>query len=291
MIKISCNNKNNYNDYYIININTIPELNINYIKDEDGVILKNKWEFSKVYNVIDKYEQYEGNKLIWSNNKFNSDEIKKYEEWRNNGFKAKTIINFPKTKWLYSYKKKTKKLSIPDARKYILLSEYEKAVKKTKIYYKLKELITNKKNILIIDKNGPKQKSIAYYMGKYGVTKDFINKGIMTINKKNISIMLTDMKHTFGVGYCLGMLLLDKEKEWCYPVKESFKIDVKNKFFGKHLFTMNLGGKTSEQYIKNKKMGTIQNDKTEKDKPRYKIISAKEFDINKELEDMITIKE
>jgi hypothetical protein len=95
-----------------------------------------------------------------------------------------------------------------ESRKKIYMPQYIKMARKTKEFAKLKKMLKDGKNLLIIEVDGPHQETMDYYREKYDVPDDFIVGSTILVNDKNMNIMLNDPKHPFGHGYCLGWALL-----------------------------------------------------------------------------------
>ena len=101
------------------------------------------------------------------------------------------------------------KLGYIDARKKIYKKVYTDLVKKTNKFEKLKQMLQNGINFLIVEVDGPRQESLEYYKEKYKVSDDFIVNNTIEVNSKNMDIILNDTRHAFGHGYCLAMALLN----------------------------------------------------------------------------------
>lgn len=211
------------------------ELSPYYLTNSDGIIMENKWQFSKVYPKVPYSKQYYSKydkTVIWEykeethidnydpEKKGENDNIpnEKYYEWRKKGFKNKYAVRYPvgfnnRGDCVYALVD-NKKLGYIEARKAIYIPEYCKLVKNELKFKLLKNKLRKGQNLLIIEVDGPHYESLFHYMTKYGVGKDFIVNNTMLVNENNIKIMLNDDKHNFGHGYCLAMALLDKDKEW-----------------------------------------------------------------------------
>jgi hypothetical protein len=68
-------------------------------------------------------------------------------------------------------------------------------------------MLSQGKNLLILEVDGPKQESLEYYKEKYGVDDTFIEKKTVLATQENLSIFLDDTKHAFGHGFCLASAL------------------------------------------------------------------------------------
>jgi len=124
------------------------------------------------------------------------------------GFKNRSSV-------LYALKKNSnKQLDYVSARKQIYIPVYCTLVKKEKLFKKLQNKLNNGKNLLIIEVDGPHSESLDYYKKEYNVDDNFIKNDTMLVNKVNINIMLNDTKHPFGHGYCLALVLLNKDVKW-----------------------------------------------------------------------------
>jgi len=186
-----------------------------FLKNENGVIFENYWQFSKVYPQVpemkDKLwkwpmeihmENGEPNQLHW--------------KWMQAGYAYGSPVRYPvgrKNKGTVAYSVKIegnsyKKLDYVQSRKEIYLPEYVRLVKKSYLFRQLVERYEAGENLLIGDVDGPHQESLGYYQQKYGVGSDFIINDSMLADRKNMDIMLNDPKHPFGHGYCLAGAIL-----------------------------------------------------------------------------------
>lgn len=198
------------------------ELSPYCLTDKNGVIIENKWQFSKVYKTVPKSKQFYSRfdkTVIWEHGEevhYKKGKVTKaYLKWRKKGFKCKYPIRYPvghaKRTECLGYLKKPKDTKLLDyitARKKGYVPMYIKAAKKVEKFKKLKTLLEKGKNLLIIDVDGPHEESLKYYKGKYNINPKFIKNNTVKVNKKNMKILLNDPKHPFGHGYCLGMALL-----------------------------------------------------------------------------------
>lgn len=201
-----------------------------FLKDNKSRIMENIWQFSKCYksvpNSIQRKSRYD-NTIIWQHPSEihlddNDNMLPEYINWRNKGMNNKDPIRYPAT---FEHKSKCKfalvenngeigenKLNYIEARKAIYLPLYCEMVKQEKLFHDLKQRLQKGENLLIIEVDGPHQESLNYYKVKYNVDDTFIEQDSMLINDKNINIMLNDEKHAFGHGYCIGMALLEMNK-------------------------------------------------------------------------------
>ena len=193
------------------------------LKNDKGQIMENIWQFSKVYKKVpyvkETYSKYD-NRIIWEHppeihmNKDGS-LTSEYWAWREKGMSAKDAIRYPVGR---SYKARSscqyslwndQTLDYVEARKAIYLPVYVEMVKKTNKFKKLKKMLDEGNNLLIMEVDGPRQESLNYYKEIYNVKDDFIKNNTIEVTKENMNIMMNDTKHAFGHGYCLAMALLD----------------------------------------------------------------------------------
>lgn len=206
-----------------------------YLKDSKKRIMENIWQFSKIYENLPESKQknhYTDFNYIWEwkadchirDGKITNN----YWKWRNKGMNAEKAIRYPvgfnykhtvvgaliekdnyegTLKYPWSNVEVTKLYKYIDSRKKVYLPLYSKLVKKEPLFEVLKNKLLNGDNLLIVEIDGPKSKSIDYYKNKYHVNDHFIQEDTIIVNDSNMEIMLNDPKHPFGHGYCLAMSL------------------------------------------------------------------------------------
>ena len=202
------------------------------LKNSEGVILENLWQFSKLYQWVPKtiqtYSRWDS-RIIWNHSeeihviKDNSGKIKiqlEYWNWRRKGFQANDAIRYPVG---FHHRQNClavildgKPLNYIDSRKKLYLPAYLEAVthrttlspKQHPTFLKLKRRLNEGEKLLITEIDGPHQESLYYYQEKYGIDETFIERNSMEASKYNLEIMLNDNKHPFGHGYCLAWALL-----------------------------------------------------------------------------------
>ena len=193
-----------------------------FLKDDDGCIMENCWQFSKIYPKVQqstqKYSRY-NDTIIWQwpeEEHIKDDMIQpEYWIWRQAGFHNQYAVRYPvgythKPTVAYSLLEKGGvPLNYIEARKAIYLPLYTSLAKKEERYKQLKKMLEKGVNLLIIEVDGPHEESLDYYKNKYNVNNDFIKHDTMLATKENLSIMLNDPKHAFGHGYCLAASLLN----------------------------------------------------------------------------------
>ena len=187
------------------------------LKDPNGFIIENVWQFSKVYDTVPKsvqrYSQYD-NTIVWDwPAETHVDPVTReltpaYFKWRTEGFKCPYAVRYPvgmtaRHKCLYSYHN-GQTLDYIESRKQIYIPLYLQSVVSQPLF---KKLLASKANLLIAEVDGPHSESMPYYTATYGVPSDFIVNDTVLCTPQNLKILLNDPKHPFGHGYCLGMAL------------------------------------------------------------------------------------
>jgi len=217
------------------------------LKDENGMIMENVWQFSKVYKIVpENVERFSrwNQRVIWKwpaeehasikeilslpNRKIKTQKTYNihdaYFKWRKAGMACKDAIRYPvgfkhRHECIFALATNedgtvnNKPLNYIESRKVIYMPLYQRLVKKEYQFERLKKRLLNGENLLIIEVDGPHQESMKYYKDKYGIESNFIEKNTILATKENLQIMLNDDKHPFGHGYCLAAALLDLELE------------------------------------------------------------------------------
>jgi hypothetical protein len=99
------------------------------------------------------------------------------------------------------------------ARKMIYVPLYCSLARRRPEFFVLRGKLTRGENLLIVEVNGPHQESLEYYQRVYGVGADFIESDSTAASIENLQILLGDLRHPFGHGYCLAAALLRLDSE------------------------------------------------------------------------------
>lgn len=197
-----------------------------HLKNDQGQILENIWQFSKVYREIPQVSipYSSGNsKIVWqwpseTHVDIHGNLTANYWKWRMTGKNNDEPVRVPvgwkyKSSALYSLEKdepispNNPKLNYIEARKKIYFPIYINAVVKEPLFRELKNRLQSGENLLIIDIDGPHQESLDYYHKVYGVDNNFIQSDSIDATERNLAILLNDGKYPFGHGYCLAWAL------------------------------------------------------------------------------------
>lgn len=194
------------------------------MKNENGQLMENIWQFSKIYEKIEKSSQVMNrynNKIIWEwpsdthliDNKITDN----YYKWRESGFNAKDPIRYPvgfngrkncKGVLMEDFKDFSEALGYVESRKKVYGPVYTEMLIKTKRFQNLKKRLENGENLMICEVDVAFGDSLEYYKEKYNVKDNFIVNNTMEINKETFEIMLNDTKHPCGHGYFFAAALL-----------------------------------------------------------------------------------
>lgn len=202
--------------------------------DEKGRCMENLWQASKVYESVpttlqrrSRYDQT----VIWSHpaevhvvfsesdGEEEAEIQPEYFKWREKLQNAKEAIRYPvgfnhRHKCLFAFQDDDGGVPLDyiESRKAIYVPLYEKLVVKKPLFKKLKRMVDDGVNVIIVEVDGPHQESLDYYVDTYGgdgVGEDFIEESTMLATHENLDIMLNDPKHPYGHGYCLARLLIE----------------------------------------------------------------------------------
>jgi ATP-dependent DNA helicase PIF1 len=199
------------------------------LKDENGRIMENIWQFSKVYPTVAKSRQIYSRwdpKVIWewpeeehtSENRETITILDAYWKWRQAGEKNEYAVRYPvgiahRHEVLFCLKRIDENtyqgpLDYVEARCEIYIPEYARLVKKQAQYADLVKRLASGENLLIAEVDGPIQTSIDYYVSKYGIPSNTFENWTCEPTLELIKILIEDTKHSFGHGYCLAMCLM-----------------------------------------------------------------------------------
>lgn len=241
----NCSDKLSYDGYIPIVVMTKSSkygtLGPYVLKDANGRIMENIWQFSKVYRNVPKSKQYYSQwdrTVVWDYPaETHVDSMGKltqnYVDWRKAGMSAPYPIRYPvgkgkhRSTCLYALEKDqqagytpsaSEQLDYINARKRIYLPIYSKLVRAESQYKYLLSLLQAGKNLLILEVDGPHEESLDYYKQQYSVANDFIVNRSMHCSPRNLGIMLNDTLHNFGHGYCLGWCLYEDLHQVTLPM-------------------------------------------------------------------------
>lgn len=169
-----------------------------YLKDNDGHIFENLWQYSKIYKNIEAQHEIKAGKLIWSHpaeihikdNKLTNE----FWEWRKKGWNNPYPVRFPNGFYgrhkcvcaLWYNGQNWLNLDYISARKKIYCKVYAQLVQSTKAYEMLKQLYDKGQSLQICEMD----------VRPGLITEDILRKE------------LNNPKEPFGHGYVLATCLM-----------------------------------------------------------------------------------
>lgn len=207
------------------------------IKDENGCLLENIWQFSKVYARVDKQRtpksRYQPQDIIWEHpseqhvDPISNEILPDYWKWREKGTYNNYAVRYPngfhgRTQCLYALWPipendkttpyaaidpngiKYMKLDYIQARKVIYCGLYARLSIQHPEFLKIKQMFNNGEHIQIVEVDGPKPE----WYNNTPISDSFIRQSLI-INKKTIEYLVNDPSHPFGHGYVIATLLMD----------------------------------------------------------------------------------
>lgn len=213
--------------YTNVLIHTTGALSPYVMKDDNGIIMENYWQFSKiwkkVYKIRQPISQYD-NSVRWEYDDEKHLEIsgsadlkrfkilKEYYVWQQKGFNSKKWVRYPNG---FNHHKETigsvyrgKIIGYIEARKKIYYKKYRDIAITKKLFKDLKERYENGENIQIVEVDGP-AKGDTY---PYNRVQTSGGLGSLKITKKRLIALINNPDQAFGHGYCIASMLLGVEK-------------------------------------------------------------------------------
>ena len=188
------------------------------LKDEQGRLIENVWQFAKVYQKVDAQKtpmswRFKLNTIIWEHPaEVHVDEegnlTPEYWAWRDKGMKHWYAVRYPngfqgRHKCLYAYWD-GEKLGYIESRKKIYCGEYIRLAPTHPDFIKLKALLDEGQNIQIVEVDGPDP--TLTYAPYDRISRD--DPGL-PIDEQTIRTLIDDERKPFGHGYVIAALLLD----------------------------------------------------------------------------------
>ena len=229
------------------------ELSPYRLADENGNLMENIWQFSKMYPKVHAQKQKDwayseevhigDGKKMKPNAEIDMDDVNdEYWAWRRKGIAHKKPIRYPNgfkhraecvtCLWRadgnyedleFPQDEKWDQLNYIEARKKIYAPLYINMAKQNREFEVLRGMLLSGVNLQILDVDGPHLTKATN--SKSGKVKSPYNKmktgiygvtsgvGSIDINRKNIKLLLDDTSQPFGHGYCLAAALLGHD-EW-----------------------------------------------------------------------------
>lgn len=208
------------NGYTNVLIHTTGSLSPYVMKDENGIIMENYWQFSKIWKNVYKIRQpisqydncirweYEDETHLDENGKI----LKEYYVWQQKGFANNRWVRYPNG---YKHHKEVKGtiyrgkiINYIEARKKVYFQKYREIAIKKKMFKDLKERYEKGENIQIVEVDGP-TRGDTYPYNKVQM-KDGV--GSIKITKKRLNALINNPDQAFGHGYCVVAMMMGIDK-------------------------------------------------------------------------------
>ncbi|AYV85878.1 MAG: hypothetical protein Solivirus1_35 [Solivirus sp.] len=202
--------------YTNVLIHTSGELSPYTMRDSNGTIMENAWQFSKLWEQVPAQRQpvsmYQSDQIRWEHpaelHYLNGQLTDEYWNWKAKGFAHSKWVRYPAgfhnhKKCLGSVYVTNGKYSILDyitARKLIYVPKYKEIAITTNQFQLLKQMIESGQNIQINEVDGPTFEEIYPY-------NQVVNASI-EVNPETLYYLLNSEKQAFGHGYTLAGCLL-----------------------------------------------------------------------------------
>jgi len=186
-----------------------------YVLKDDGKILENVWQFSKLYPVTHNVCETIGwNTVIWKRDseihwdEKNREPTEAYWKWRNDGFKNAYAVRYPNSYYGRGHVKCSivkhangdiEYLDYIQARKKIYCKLYKDLTKTDPFFISLKRTIEKGEKLQINEVDGPSFKHIWPY--------NLVKNHSLPFDREICKFLLNDTTHPFGHGYTIAMLL------------------------------------------------------------------------------------
>jgi hypothetical protein len=209
--------------YTNILIHTTGALSPYVMKDEDGIIMENWWQFHKIWENVHQIRQpistYD-NATRWEYPDEKHLEIgdgkmkilKEYYVWQQKGLHHSRWVRYPNGFKYHKDAKGTvyrgKIIGYVEARKKVYYAKYREIAIKRKMFKDLKTRFLAGENIQIVEVDGP-TKGTSYPYDKVQV-KDGL--GSLKMTKRRLNALINNPEQAFGHGYCVAAMLLNINK-------------------------------------------------------------------------------
>jgi hypothetical protein len=226
--------------YANILIHVKDKLSPYVLKDSRGMIMENKWQFSKVYEYVNEQKQTlhkYTTKPGWTHpaekhfDRKTKQLTEEYWKWRLKGRKCEFPVRYPngfygKSKCIFvlhvdgeddgnmdkdkDKDKEFKSLGIVEGRVRVYFHEYVKMARLDPFYVELKKMLDSGVNLQINEVDGP---PISCMEAPF----DKVVNGSIEITKEVAVAWLKQRKYSFGHGISLAIALLDGDS-WLYDM-------------------------------------------------------------------------
>lgn len=195
------------------------------LKDENGHLLENVWQFSKFYPRVKdqcaKKSRYRPTEIVWEHPAErhigeDGEPNDLYWSWREKGMANEYAVRYPNgfhgrhqcicSLWP-DEKGEYQRLDYIEARKKIYCGEYARLAPKTPHFQRLQKMVENGENIMILEVDGP---ALGLKFPPYDRLSD--KEPGLLIDEEVIRMLINDKRKPFGHGYVIAALLLGGAK-------------------------------------------------------------------------------
>lgn len=188
------------------------------LKTKEGYLLENVWQFSKVYEKVTRQRIPKSRwqpEIIWEHDaEVHVDDqgnlTEEYFKWRQKGYENEYAVRYPngyrgRANCLYSFWD-NEKLSYVESRKKVYCKLYRDLAPENEDFKKLKTLLENGTNLLIVEVDGPSPSE------NYGPYKKIsMESPGMEMTEETVRFLIKDTQHPFGHGFVIASLLMGGE--------------------------------------------------------------------------------
>lgn len=205
------------------------------LKNEQGQLLENVWQFSKVYKHVSKQRtplngKYRPDVIIWEHpeevhvNDDTGEVNDAYWAWRQKGMNNAYAVRYPngfhgrkecvcsviQNKHIIDGKEVVtlERLNYIEARKRIYCAEYARLAPRTQAFKQLRDLLAQGISLQLVEVDGPDP--TLSYPPYDSISKE---KPGMLMDEATIRLLVNDARKPFGHGFVIAALLLDGA-EW-----------------------------------------------------------------------------
>lgn len=198
------------------------------LRDEDGHLIENIWQFSKIYHRVSAQRtplgKFHMDTIVWEHAAEQhigkgKKVLPAYWKWRRKGFANKYAVRYPAGFFsrrsavasLWMVNGELKWLSYIEARKHIYCKEYARLAPRTNHFRALSVLLDKGINLQIVEVDGP-DPALTYWP----YTMISVHNPGLLIDEAVIKFLLNDPGKSFGHGYTIAALLLGRP-DWLEP--------------------------------------------------------------------------
>tara|TARA_R100001163_G_C5067572_1_gene206816 strand:+ start:1349 stop:2056 length:708 start_codon:yes stop_codon:yes gene_type:complete len=216
-------------EYSNVLIHTTGDLSPYTMKDKNGYIMENYWQFSKIWDKVYSLRQglskWHPHIIRWEHGEEQHMDLSdsenpvilpEYWQWREKGFNNSRWVRYPVGYARHALAKGSvigdadnfRIVDYIEARKKIYFPKYKEIALDTFEFKNLKKRFESGEKLQIVEVDGPTFDADVY---PYNLVED----GSLGMNREILEALINNPKQAFGHGYCVAALLLDIDLENC----------------------------------------------------------------------------